>query len=235
MVVRLLKRAAGKLPAPLQHELRRLFFRGQIRRHRFRTDEKEYELLDRFLSPGDWVLDVGANVGHYTMRMSELVGARGRVIAFEPVPDTFALLAANARMFTHANVSLLNVAASEHTAAVGVSIPQFSEGLPNFYQAHLSPGNDGLVILSLSIDALAIPAPIRLVKIDVEGHELPVLRGMRQLLERDHPLMIVETGSRESVEFLHSFGYSMERLPDSSNLLCRAEKKTTGTTTERVT
>ena len=95
------------------------------------TDEKEYALLDSFLQPGDWVLDLGANVGHYTMRMSELVGHSGRVIAVEPMPDTFALLAANTRVFEHANVSLLNVAASDRIATVGIELPSFAEGLPN--------------------------------------------------------------------------------------------------------
>jgi hypothetical protein len=60
-----------------------------------------------------------------------------------------------------------------------------------------------------------------LAKIDVEGHELPVLRGMRALLERDHPVLIVETSSQETIELLHGLGYATERLPGSSNLLCR--------------
>jgi hypothetical protein len=60
-----------------------------------------------------------------------------------------------------------------------------------------------------------------MVKIDVEGHELPALQGMRGLLARDHPVLIVETSSQESMTFLSSLDYAMERLPGSSNLLCR--------------
>src|SRR5439155_2909007 len=138
MVSSVLKRFAAQLPEGAQHELRRLFFRQQIRRNRFVTDEQEYKLLDRFIATGDWVLDIGANVGHYTLRMSELVGGNGRVIAFEPVPETFALLAANARLFPHRNVSLLNVAVSDHTDRVGMQIPHFSKGLTNYYQARIT-------------------------------------------------------------------------------------------------
>ena len=220
----LLKRIAAQFPDSMQHELRRLFFRRQIRARRFITDEKEYGLLDTLLSPGDWALDIGANVGHYAMRMSELVGAAGRVIAFEPVPNTFSLLAANARLFAHANVSLLNVAASDRTAVVGIQIPQFSEGLTNYYQAHLIADAADLTVLTLPIDSLDLPAVVKLVKIDVEGHELPVLRGMRRLLERDHPVLIVETGSQETVDLLHDMGYVSERLQGSSNLLCRQKE-----------
>lgn len=220
MLTSLLKRVAARCPPATQHELRRLFFRRQIRGRAFLTDEREYGLLDTWLAPGDWVLDIGANVGHYTMRMSELVGTNGRVIAIEPVPETFALLAANVRLFAHANVSLLNAAVSDRTATVGMQIPRFDQGLPNYYQAHLTEDPAGLTVLSIPVDALALPARIKLAKLDVEGHELPALRGMRGLLERDHPVVIVETGSQATVDFLEGLGYATRRLPGSSNIIC---------------
>ena len=219
MVSSVLKRFAAQLPEGAQHELRRLFFRQQIRRNRFVTDEQEYKLLDRFIATGDWVLDIGANVGHYTLRMSELVGGNGRVIAFEPVPETFALLAANARLFPHRNVSLLNVAVSDHTDRVGMQIPHFSKGLTNYYQARITSDDESLTILTLPVDSLSLPT-VKLVKVDVEGHELPVLRGMRLLIERDHPVLIVETASHETTNLIGSLGYRVERLPGSSNILC---------------
>lgn len=216
-----LKRFAALLPAGWQHELRRVHFSWEIRRGRFMTDEKEFALLDSFLRPGDWALDIGANVGHYTLRMAELVGRGGRVVAVEPVPDTFALLAANARLFRYENVSLLNIAASDRVASRSIEIPQFAGGLTNYYQARLSSSDDGLRVLTLPIDALMLPA-VRLVKIDVEGHELAVLRGMRSLLERDHPALIVETGLQETLDVLGDLGYAVERFPGSSNVLCRS-------------
>lgn len=214
------KRLAALLPMAWQHELRRVYFRRQIKGRRFMTNEKEFDLLDSFLRPGDWALDIGANVGHYTMRMAELVGPDGRVVALEPVPDTFALLAANARLFNYENVSLLNVAASDRVAAVGIHIPSFSNGLTNFYQARLEANESHLRVLTLPIDALSLPV-IRLVKIDVEGHEAAVLRGMRGVLERDRSVIIVETSSQETLDFLNGLGYAVERLPGSSNVLCQ--------------
>lgn len=216
----LMKRLAAMLPNSWQHELRRRHFQWQIRRGRFYTDEKEYALLDTLLGPGDWALDIGANVGQYTMRMAELVGASGRVIALEPVPDTFSLLAANSRLFEYANVSLLNVAASDRVAVASMQIPRFADGLSNYYQARLSLDSDGLAVLTFPIDELSLPG-VRLVKIDVEGHELPALQGMRNLLARDHPVLIVETSSQESMALLSALDYVIERLPGSSNLLCR--------------
>jgi FkbM family methyltransferase len=220
MVTPVLKRIAAQMPPSMQHELRRMFFHAQIRRHRFMTDEKEYALLDTLIAPGDWVLDIGANVGHYTMRMAELVGPNGRVIAIEPVPDTFTLLAANVRLFRHANVTLLNVAASDKTENMGMEIPSFSPGLANYYQAHVTQPGTGLSILALPVDALTLPAPVRLAKIDVEGHELAVLHGMRNVIERDRPALIVETSAVATMDALRGWGYSTQRLSGSSNLLC---------------
>ena len=215
-----MKRLAALLPNSWQHELRRRHFQWEIRRGRFYTDEKEYALLDTLLRAGDWALDVGANVGHYTKRMAELVGPSGRVIALEPVPDTFSLLAANARLFAHANVSLLNIAASDRIAIADMQVPRFANGLSNYYQASLGAGPGGVAVLTLPVDKLSLPT-VRLVKIDVEGHELPALRGMRELIQRDHPVLIIETGSQETTNLLGSLDYTVERLPGSSNLLCR--------------
>ena len=219
-----MKRLAALLPNSWQHELRRRHFQWEIRRGRFYTDEKEYALLDTLLRAGDWALDVGANVGHYTKRMAELVGPSGRVIALEPVPDTFSLLAANARLFAHANVSLLNIAASDRLAVADMQIPRFASGLSNYYQASLGAGPGGVAVLTLPVDKLSLPT-VRLVKIDVEGHELPALRGMRELIQRDHPVLIIETGSQETTNLLGSLDYTVERLPGSSNLLCRPKTK----------
>ena len=218
MVAQFMKRMAAQLPLPMQHELRRHFFARQIRKRDFATDEKEYGRLGELLHEGDWALDVGANVGHYALRMSELVGATGRVVAFEPVPETFALLAANARQFPHENVSLLNVAASDVAGIAGFDIPSLEAGMPNYYQAHMS-ASASLSVMTLPIDALSIPYRVALAKIDVEGHELAVIRGMRKLLQRDHPVLIVETFGQEVIELLRTFEYSGERLPGSSNVL----------------
>lgn len=63
---RVLKTIAARPPLRIQQELKRIYFAYQIRCNRFFTDEKEFAIVDRLISPGDWVLDIGANVGQYT-------------------------------------------------------------------------------------------------------------------------------------------------------------------------
>lgn len=218
----LLKRIAAKLPCQWQNELKRMHCAKHIRRGTFVTTEPEFAKLQSLIKPGDWVVDVGANVGHYTKRFSDLVGPEGRVIAFEPVPSTFALLAANVQLFSHSNVSLINAAASDRLSLTGMSIPNFSTGLANYYMASLSASEKSdLTVLAIPIDSLGFDRPITLVKIDAEGHEAFVLKGMHQLLVTYHPILIVETGSKELVEGLSALGYKPEVTKGSPNILFR--------------
>jgi len=209
------------MPTAWQLEIRRHLYRRQIRRGVFITHEPEYVLLSSFLSEGDWAIDIGANIGHYTKGMSDLVGARGRVIAFEPVADTFALLAANGRNYRYQNVTLLNAAASDKTGITGISVPRLTNGLNNYYEATVVSNGDGLPVMTLALDSLELPAAVRLVKIDAEGHELSVLKGMRQLIARDKPVLIVEVSSNDVHIFLAKMGYTRETLANSPNHIYR--------------
>ena len=86
-----LQRVVARLPQYWRQMLKQWSSRRQIKAGRFRIPEKEYDILPKYLKQGDWVLDVGANIRHYTVRFAELVGPTGRVIAFEPMSATFSL------------------------------------------------------------------------------------------------------------------------------------------------
>ena len=216
-----IKRLIALTPVGFQEELKRFHFRRQIKKGNFITTEPEFNELDKFVSKGDWVIDIGANIGHYTNKLSELVGATGRVLAFEPIPTTFTHLAQNTLYCKHNNITLFNTAVSEETASVGMSIPNFSSGLKNYYQASISPQikETDTAVLTLSIDSLQIEHKIKLIKIDAEGHEPLVLRGVQKLLERDKPILIVETVTDEIREQLLQLGYSETRYKDSPNIV----------------
>ncbi len=213
----LLKRLASKLPLRTQQALKRLHFRRQIRVGNFASAEPEYAKLSDWVAQGDWTIDIGANVGHYTARLSQLVGRSGRVLAFEPVPHTFELLVANIAALGAANVSLFNVAVSAEAKTVGMSIPQFDTGLANNYEAEITTQGGQFDVLAIALDSLHLPHRVRLIKIDVEGHELQALRGMQELLRRDHPRLIVEGTSESVFEFLQALNYKFDAIPQSPN------------------
>jgi hypothetical protein len=77
-----------------------------------------------------------------------------------------------------------------------------------------------LTVFTLDLDAPDLRRPVSLVKIDVEGHGLEVIQGMRRLIARHQPVLIVE-GNRAVRSFLESLGYRGERRPGSPNFLWR--------------
>ena len=216
-----IKRLVAYMPIRWQQGLKRKYYAYKIYQGRFHADEPEYQHLESFISKGDWVLDIGANIGHYTLKFSSLVGENGRVFAIEPVPETFELLAANVQRLPFKNVTLLNVAASDHPSIISMEIPFFDTGLRNYFMASISENKTGIDVYGISIDSLSFFKQIQMVKIDVEGHELQVLQGMVQLLQRDRPILIIETDSQQVFEFLKKFGYDMNKYPNSPNYMFR--------------
>ena len=221
-----LKRLAGRLPIRYQQELKRLHFGRMIRRGQFLSAEEhdqEYGRLHEWVSAGDWVVDVGANVGNYSGRLSQLVGRDGRVFSFEPVAETFELLTANMARLPLRNISLFNAAASDAVGVRSMIVPMGDGQLENRYMARLTDSGGGeFAVACLTIDALELPRRISFVKIDVEGHELSTLKGMKRLLERDHPVLVVE--GRESVvaDYLAALGYGFQDHGRSPNRVFKA-------------
>ncbi len=160
---------------------------------------------------------MGANVGHYTARMARPVGPSGRVFAFEPVPETFAVLTSKLSSIGVRNVTLMNCAVSSEANMVAMAVPYFSTGLKNYYEAKIDDSALGPPIYSLRLDALQLPAEVSLIKIDVEGHEMLALSGMLELIERDRPRLIIEDAVREIREQLEEMGYEHEHFPGSPN------------------
>jgi len=152
-----------------------------------------------------------------------LVGEKGRVIAFEPIPVTFTHLSENTLYSKHRNITLINAAVSDDVTLVGMSIPNFTSGLKNYYQASISSKikETDTPVLTLSIDNLQISHKISLIKIDTEGHEPIVFRGIHNLLERDRPVLIVETVTDEIREYLVRLGYTEEKYKSSPNIVFR--------------
>ena len=164
------------------------------------------------------MLDIGANVGYYTMRLSELVGQEGRVFAFEPIGATSEILGFIARFAPYENVTIFNTAVSDKPELLNFSIGKNEHGLPDYFTARATKGGHHAVFAT-TVDSLAFPHRCSFVKIDTEGAENAVLRGMEALIERDHPVLVIE--GEDSLEpYLASHGYRMRpRQPGSANLL----------------
>jgi len=214
----LLKRIAARLPRGLQFGLETSLRVRQVRKGDFLPEEPEYDLLPYLVQPGDWAVDVGANIGHYTLELSRLVGPEGRVVALEPMAWPLAQLAGLLARLPIDNVTLLHAAASDRSDLMSMVVPRSSDGLPSYYDARIQETGDNAV-LGLRVDDLGLPGRVVLVKVDAEGHELQALQGMEKLIRRCRPVLIVEDSSPEIPRFLADLGYLEEKLNGSPNRL----------------
>jgi FkbM family methyltransferase len=198
----------------LQHKLRRLNVVHEIL-HDLHAREPEMALLTSLVVKGDWVADVGANVGIYTKEVSTIVGGNGKVFSFEPVWENYDILITLVRKAHLDNVSPLRVALGSQLSQCEVVIPNMT-GFKGYYWAHLAqPGDQGRreVIEVLTLDEMRrrqIITRLDFVKCDVEGGELQVILGGQQILREQRPGWLLEVSrdtSREVFEALQGLGY----------------------------
>lgn len=184
-------------------------------------DPAAFSWMDRYLRPGMTVFDVGANVGVYGMFMARKVAPKGTCYAFEPNPELKPYLEANKRVNGLVNLDLSFVGTGESPSEVG-----FVTNRSNIGESHVDPasatraGRSDVQIVRLD-DFVAERGigPIDFVKIDVEGFELPTLRGFENTLRRkDEMIVHTEIEPRhmkrygytltDLFQFMHALGYS---------------------------
>lgn len=183
------------------------------------------------LQPGDLAIDAGANFGHYALTAAKRVGPTGQVIAFEPHPETFAMLEANCQLLEVDNVDAVQ-------AGLGSE-----DGTLRFYTDSENPGGHSYFDWNLRSEAARSETArvyaldsylsrrnngqrVSVIKIDVQGFEANVLNGAVGVIERDRPAVFCEVtpgalekaGSsvNEVLDFFRERDYSMKILIDGS-------------------
>ena len=181
------------------------------------------ESICRLLDPGECAVDVGANIGHMTSVMATRVGQTGKVIAFEPHPWIYKELNVNVRNWAKLSgmgkIITQNVALSDHCGDGLLNIPDDFEknrGLATLISDKKKTGFNGRVCkvsLKTLDQVIGKTDRIGILKIDVEGHELEVLKGGVQLINRHaiRDIIFEETGQSPTpvTEFLENKGYNV--------------------------
>jgi FkbM family methyltransferase len=169
-------------------------------------------IIRKYVAPGDAVYDIGANMGYVSLSLAKLVGERGRVIAFEPIPRNVELFRRNIEDNQLANVQLLAVAASDKCGEAVIRVVE-NPSTASLVWHRDNPAAVGLVIKTVVIDDLVdmgdLPEPT-FVKIDVEGAEGQVLKGMRRTVAKARPIVFVEcsdAGRETTWPLLSELGY----------------------------
>ncbi len=194
-----------------------------------------FSRLDRFSSVfrETTVVDVGANIGNHSLYFAQRFG---QVYAIEASPKTFELLSFNVRHSGYSNITPIQRALGESSGKLmfaehlneagrsGVVDPTskmsgaLREQAEDIYEVEVETGDSVLSHRSM--------LPVSLIKIDVEGFERSVIKGLKSTIEQFHPMILIEqlasevqTGTTETVELLRQFGYDEFYSPESRNKL----------------
>ena len=137
--------------------------------HSITTDQMtdELKVLKKIIKQGDTVIDVGANIGFYTLFFCSLVGKTGKVIAFEPESKNFDILKKNIEMNNLDNVTL-------HQKAVGSKNSKVKMKISDSIGSHQISNSGDIEVDCIKLDNYVINA--NFVKIDAEGYEIEILK-----------------------------------------------------------
>lgn len=154
-------------------------------------------VFEERLQAGDCMLDVGANIGIFTMHAAHRVGPAGRVIAVEPIESNRQLIHAAQRQNGFAQVEVIAAAASDRRELIELRthVTTSNSATPAAAGPRLRSPIGGRTVLAPTVlldDALAMLPRLDLVKIDIEGMEPRALRGLRATLARLRPALITE-------------------------------------------
>lgn len=179
-------------------------------------DYEEINYLRRNIKVDDVILDIGANIGHFSLLLSDL-NTRGKFLVFEPHPKTFLELKENFNLNPTVPCQLYNMALSNKSGVV-----QFSDGSESCQNSIVLHDNTqkSISVKSISLDDFISQNKIikvDIIKIDVEGFEYSVFQGAQNLLLGLKPRIIVfenGTNTHDVIQFLSEFGYTVGIILD---------------------
>ena len=147
-------------------------------------------IIQGFIHPGDYALDIGAHIGIHTLTMAKAVGNLGIVTAFEPDPSHYKILQKNIQMNGYTHVTCFPVAVLNR------------EGTTSLYRSYNNSGDNRIwkspeprqeiPVRCISLDSLMnYHSKCNFIKIDIQGGEVLALRGMRKLIEYQKRLSLI--------------------------------------------
>jgi FkbM family methyltransferase len=167
---------------------------------------RNWAITTALCGAGDVVVEIGANVGSETVGYSDIVGATGRLVAFEPLPANLVALERIVEALEHRNVTLLPYALSDRRERTRFAVPppHMSQGTGHLLGAEEKRtqttiwGDEPVEMQLIDVECRTLDEfeeevrGVRLVLADTEGAEVSILRGARNVLAADRPALVLE-------------------------------------------
>jgi FkbM family methyltransferase len=188
-------------------------------------DTETQAFVHEHVHEGDVVVDIGANRGVFTFLAAYRVGIRGHVYSFEPNPYYADMIRQEIAENSIGNVTVIQAGLSETNGVFSLSVPIRSAGEATFGQTNYAPSELRVVQCKVAKgdEYLADKDPT-LIKIDVEGYECKTLRGLRETLTKNKPVVLTEA----IPQHLAACGDSIEALSDLMRGLGYEGRRTSG-------
>ncbi|QKJ97585.1 MAG: FkbM family methyltransferase [Ignavibacteriota bacterium] len=188
--------------------------------------------LLNYLNKGDTFIDIGAHFGFYTLLAADIVGPKGQVLAFEPTISTFNQLSKNVSNSKNDNIRIYNLAASNSNTEMEFNdFGIINSAFNSFFENRGDKYFEGkkIIVNAVIVDDFIkenfSKSKISAIKIDAESAEFQVLSGLINVINKDHPIIILEVGdysisgtkkSKELIELVESFDYQSFELDKKS-------------------
>ena len=165
-------------------------------------EPSERRFIEDNLRRGDVALDIGANIGYFTVLMASAVGETGQVYAFEPLPRNADLLARSlVENGFGGRVTLQRAAVGADAGYLELVTPRATLNWGGAYlrttNTPVPPDHDAIAIPVVAIDGLEIRRPVKFIKLDAEGAELLAIRGASTVLSEDGPIVLAEINPQQ--------------------------------------
>ncbi len=184
-------------------------------------DEAVTKMIENYVKPGMVCFDIGAHIGYETLQMQHLLGNKGCVFAFEPTPNTYKLLCRNVVGIDNVVTNNIAVWSKSEILTLYDYGPERS-GLNGFFNPRMPVKKGNTPFLKLKICVTALDDYCRkyhihpdFIKIDAESAEYNILEGMKKILKKVKPIIIIEIGDIPSdlgktikcIRLMQRYGY----------------------------
>lgn len=194
----------------------------------------ETEVFKQNIKNGDTVIDLGANLGYYSLIAARIVGEKGKVYAFEPDEENFQILEKNIKANNYKNIIPVKMAVSDKIGNIKLYLSPGNKGDHRIYDQNA--GRNTVTIKSTTLDNYFKNQKVDLIKIDIQGSEMDAIKGAKKIINANKNIKVIteyqaellEANNSKPVDYLNlltSLGFELYDINQNTNKLIRTTTK----------